>query len=85
MGVFATEVWTVRRLVTYYVLFQIDLRSRRVHIGGARPCSGERVLAQVARNLTDRIDRFLMTKRVLICDRADKFIEQFKTLNVPSG
>src|SRR5882724_3415563 len=31
---FTTEVWTSRGLVTYYTLFVIDLRSRRVHVVG---------------------------------------------------
>jgi transposase InsO family protein len=78
MDFLTTEVWTARGLVTYYVLFLIDLRSRRVHIAGATPFPGESFMAQVARNLTDMMDGFLLTKRVLICDRDAKFTEQFK-------
>jgi hypothetical protein len=33
---FTTEVWTARGLVTYYTLFIIDLRSRRVQMWGRR-------------------------------------------------
>jgi hypothetical protein len=32
---FTTEVWTSRGLITYYALFVIDLRSRRVHVAGS--------------------------------------------------
>jgi putative transposase len=32
---FTTEVWTWRGLVTYYVVFTIDLASRRVHMLGS--------------------------------------------------
>jgi len=78
MDFFTTEVWTARGLVTYYVLFLIDLKTRRVHIAGATPFPGESFMAQVARNLTDMMDGFLLTKRILICDRDDKFTEQFK-------
>jgi hypothetical protein len=49
-----------------------------VHIAGATPFPGESFMAQVTRNLTDVMDGFLLTKRVLICDRDDKFTEQFK-------
>ena len=34
---FTSEVWTPRGLVTYYTLFVIDLRSRRVHVAGSTP------------------------------------------------
>jgi putative transposase len=34
---FTTEVWTMRGLVTYYVLFVIHLETRRVHIAGVTP------------------------------------------------
>ena len=78
MDFFTTEVWTARGLVTYYVLFLIDLKTRRVHIAGATPFPGESFMAQVARNLTDMMDGFLLTKRILICDRDAKFTEQFK-------
>src|SRR5919201_1111932 len=34
---FTTEVWTTRGLRTYYTLFALDLRSRRVHVAGSTP------------------------------------------------
>ena len=34
---FTTEVWTMRGLVTYYVLFVIHLETRRVHVAGVTP------------------------------------------------
>jgi hypothetical protein len=34
---FTAEVWTWRRLVTYYTVFVIDLASRRVQIIGSTP------------------------------------------------
>jgi putative transposase len=34
---FTSEVWTPRGLITYYPLFVIDLRSRRVHVAGSTP------------------------------------------------
>jgi putative transposase len=35
-------------------------------------------MAQVARNLTDADDRFLLPHRFLICDRDTKFTDQFR-------
>ncbi len=42
---FTTEVWTVRGLVTFYVLFVIDLKTRRVHFAEATPHPGESFMA----------------------------------------
>ncbi len=78
MDFFTAEVWTGRGLVTYYVLFVIDLKSRRVEIAGITPFPGEAFMAQVARNLTDCVDGFLRDNRYVICDRDGKFTEQFK-------
>jgi transposase InsO family protein len=82
---FTTEVWTPRGLVTYYTLFLIDLNSRRVHIAGSTPNPGEAFMAQVARNLTDAVDGFLLPHRFLICDRDGKFTPQFHRILKDSG
>jgi transposase InsO family protein len=78
MDFFTTEVWTPRGLKTYYVLFLIDLKNRKVHLAGATPTPNESFMAQVARNLTDAVDGFLKGHRFLICDRDSKFSEQFR-------
>ena len=82
---FTTEVWTPRGLVTYYTLFLIDLRTRRVHIAGSTPNPNDSFMAQVARNLTDVVDGFLLRHRFLICDRDTKFTDQFRRLLKESG
>ena len=43
---FTTEVWTPRGLITYYTLFVIDLRSRRVHVAGSTPTPDAWFMAQ---------------------------------------
>ena len=48
---FTTEVWTPRGLVTYYTLFVLDLRSRRVHVAGSTPNPDSTFMAQAARHL----------------------------------
>ena len=75
---FSTEVWTPRGLVTHYTLFVIELKSRRVHIAGTTTNPDEAFMAQVARNLTDVFDGFLLGHRFFICDRDTKFTERFR-------
>ena len=84
MDFFTTEVWTVRGLVTYYVLFVIDLRTRRVHFAGATPNPDESFMAQTARNLT-AVDGFLAGHRFLICDRDAKFTAGFRLMLEDAG
>jgi putative transposase len=81
MDFFTTEVWTAAGLKTHYVLFVIDLKSRRVHICGITRHAGEAFMTQMARNLTDCVDGFLAGHRVLIRDRDCLFTAKFtKTL-----
>jgi putative transposase len=74
---FTSEVWSPRGLVTYYTLFVIDLRSRRVHVAGSTPTPDASFMAQAARRLTDAVDGFLADHRILICDRDAKWTEGF--------
>src|SRR5437867_8956056 len=82
---FTTEVWTPRGLVTYYTLFVIDLRSRRVHVVGTTPNPDAAFMAQAARCLTDAVDGFLAGHRVLIYDRDTKWTEGFRGIVEGSG
>jgi transposase InsO family protein len=70
---FTTEVWTWRGLVTYYTVFVIDLASRRVQIVGSTPFPNDLFMQQVARALTAADDGWLVSHRVLICDRDAKW------------
>ena len=70
---FTTEIWTWRGLVTYYTVFVIDLASRRVHIVGSTPHPDELFMRQVGRTLTAADDRWLISHRILICDRDAKW------------
>jgi putative transposase len=70
---FSVEVLTRVGLVRYFVLFIIDLKTRKVEIAGiSRQPNGE-WMKQVARNLTDVDDGFLRQARYLIHDR-DPFV-----------
>jgi putative transposase len=77
---FAAEVWTPLGLKTRYVLFVIDLKTRRAHIAGITTHPNDELMAQIARNLTDIVDGFLNDHRLLICDRDTKFTAQFKRI-----
>jgi putative transposase len=82
---FTSEVWTPRGLVTYYTLFVLDLRSRRVHVAGSTPTPDAWFMAQVARRLTDAVDGFLAGHRILICDRDSKWTEGFRRIIQGAG
>ena len=74
------EVWTKGGLVTFYLLFVMELKTRRVHFAGCTPHPNEAWMKQIARNLTDTEDGFLNGKRYLIMDRDAKFCEAFREI-----
>ena len=43
---FTTEVWTARGLVTYYIVFVLELHSRRVQVIGCTPYPDEAFVIQ---------------------------------------
>ena len=77
---FTTEVWTKNGLVTYFVLFVIDLASRRVEIAGITASPDSPWMCQVARNLVDGEDGFLRGKRYLLMDRDGKYSPEFRAV-----
>ena len=73
---FAAEIWTSLGLTTYYVLFFIELSSRRVVLGGITVSPNEQWMTQVARNISGWDDE-MNDARYLIHDRDCKFTESF--------
>jgi len=53
---FTTEVWTARRLVTYYTAFVIELHSRRVRVLGSTPHPDRAFVVQAVRGLVGEVD-----------------------------
>jgi hypothetical protein len=49
---FTVEVFTLKGLVTYYVLFFIQLETRRVCLAGITPYPDQQWMEQQARNVT---------------------------------
>ena len=72
------EVWTKGGLVTYYLLFVMELATRRVHFAGCTTSPDESWMMQIARNLTDIDDGFLNDKCYLLMDRDTKFCSAFR-------
>ena len=81
---FTTEVWTKLGLVTYYVLFFINIGSRKVFIGGMSPHPNGQWMAQIARNITG-FDGELVNAKYLIHDRDTKYTAQFDAIIQSAG
>ena len=89
-AIVATDLFTVEvvnpfGLVRYHVLFVIDIATRCVCIGGISSDPNGEWMKQVARNLTDMWDGFLLGKRYLIHDRDPLFTEAVRGLLRDSG
>jgi transposase InsO family protein len=82
---FTVEVATWHGLVTYYVLFVMELATRRVQLAGVTPYPTAAFIQQCARQLTDPFDGFLLSKQYLLHDRDTKFTHAFDALLKDSG
>ncbi len=72
------EVWTKNGLVTFYLLFVMELKTRRVHFAGCTASPNEAWMKNMARELTNHEDGLLNGKRYLIMDRDTKFCDSFR-------
>ena len=77
---FTVEAWTGRGLSTLYVLFFLDLKTRRIHIAGMTRHPDDRFMVEAVQ----ASQRFLQGKRFLICDRDTKFSQRFRAA-LPAG
>jgi len=74
---FTVEVLTWRGLATYYVLFFIELETRRVTLAGVTQHPTEARMEQIARNASDDEVGPLRRLRYLLHDRDAKFCASF--------
>ena len=81
---FTAEVWTPFGLMTYYVLFFIQIKTKKVIIPGITAHPNDGWMSQVARNLTGG-DCELENARYLIHDRDTKYTTQFDAIMQTSG
>jgi transposase InsO family protein len=65
--------------------FVIELSTRRIHFAGATPNPSTQWMMQIARNLTDPFDSFVMNKRFLIIDRDSKYCDAFRAMLQDAG
>lgn len=75
---FTVEFWTPSGLINYYVLFVMHISTRCVHIAGVTTAPNGAFMKQVARNLTDVCEGFLLNKDYLIMDRDTKYTDEFR-------
>jgi len=74
------EVWTIGGLVTYYLLFVMEVATRRVYFAACSPTLGDDFMKQIARNLTDPFDGALKDIRYVLMDRDSNFSCAFRTI-----
>jgi Homeodomain-like domain len=82
---FTVEVLTWRGLITYYVLFFIEIGSRRVSLGGITRHPDCCWMEQVARNATMEGTGYLNKCRYLLHDRDRKFCPEFRNTLAAGG
>lgn len=80
MDFFTAEVLTWRGPATYYVLFVIQLETRRVTLAGITRHPTEEWMRKVARNLTDAEAGALEGQRYVLHDRDAKFCDSFRSM-----
>jgi putative transposase len=79
------EVWTKSGLVTIYLLFVMELATRRVHFAGSTANPDEPWMLQIVRNVSDAENGFLRKKKYLLMDRDTKFSEEFRCILEQTG
>jgi transposase InsO family protein len=85
MDFFTVEVLTATGVVRYFVLFVMDLKSRRVHVAGIVHHPYGAWMDQVARSLTAPCDGFLRSACYLIHDRDPLFTTRFREILASGG
>jgi len=79
------EVWPKGGLVTYYLLFVMELKTRRVHFAGCTTSPNEKWMKQAARELTACDDGSLNGKKYLLMDRVGTFCPAFREILEAEG
>ncbi len=77
---FTIAIWTPAGLVTFYVFFVIQLKTRRVHMSTPTPNLDRVFMKQVALDLAAFDDSFLRGYSHLIIDRDSKYTTEFREI-----
>lgn len=79
------EVWAKGGLLTFYLLFVMELKTRRVHFAGCTTNPDDTWMKQVACELTNCEDGFLLGKTVVLMDRDAKCSQAFRDFLANEG
>jgi putative transposase len=79
------KIWTQRGLIDYFILFAINVQSRRVHVLGMTANPTSEWMAQQARNLCMHWQDQEQPASDLIRDRDGKFTAQFDAIVTSEG
>jgi putative transposase len=82
---FTVEVLTWRGLATYYVLFFVQLESRRVNLAGITRHPDAVWMEQMARNAIDPECGHLRSERYVLHDRDTKFCATLRSIHESEG
>jgi transposase InsO family protein len=82
---FTVEVLTWRGLATYYVLFFVQLETRRITLAGITRHPTAEWMLQMSRNATDEESGHLHGQRYLLHDRDTKFCPAFRDVLRSAG
>ncbi len=74
------EVWTLHGKVTYYILFFIEVATRRVHVAGMTPNPTGELTAQMTRNVRMWWEEHGIKPSHIIKDRDTRFTSQFDAM-----
>ena len=78
------SLWTKGGLLTFYLLFVMELKTRRVYLTGITASPDGFWMKQVAKNLTD-FGGFLLGKEYVLMDRDGKFCSAFQQILKDEG
>jgi len=73
------------RLVGNQNSYQLELKTRRVHLAACTATLGDECMKQVARNLTDPFDGFLKDCKYILMDRDANFSSGFRSILQNAG
>jgi transposase InsO family protein len=79
------EVWSWRGLVTHYILFVIELATRRVMIAGMTTQPDQAWMLQMGRNLLDVEAGLFVDDSMLIVDRDTRYCAAFRGMLAREG
>ena len=72
------DIWTLSGLKTYYLLFFMEISTRRVHFAGLTQHPNEEWMMEAANKVMNADAGFLQRKKILLLDRDAKFTLKFR-------